>query len=41
MMHYEGRPVGSYYVIAEFSSVHMIFGATVLQGPIIPSFNPG
>ena len=29
MMHYEGVPVSSYYVIAEFASVQIIFGATV------------
>ena len=29
MMHYEGVPVSSYYVIAEFASVRIIFGATV------------
>ena len=28
-MHYEGVPVSSYYVIAEFASVQIIFGATV------------
>ena len=28
-MHYEGVPVSSYYVIAEFASVRIIFGATV------------
>ena len=35
-MHYEGVPVSSYYVIAEFASVKIIFGATVasLQVPI-------
>ena len=32
MMHYEGVPVSSYYVIAEFASVRIIFGAT-LSGP--------
>ena len=31
MMHYEGVPVSSYYVIAEFASVQIIFGATVFQ----------
>ena len=30
MMHYKGVPVGSYYVIAEFASVRIIFGATVI-----------
>ena len=29
MMHYEGLPVSSYYVIAEFANVRIIFGATV------------
>ena len=29
MKHYEGVPVSSYYVIAEFASVQIIFGATV------------
>ena len=29
MMHYEGVQVSSYYVIAEFASVQIIFGATV------------
>ena len=29
MMHYEGCPVSSYYVIAKFASVQIIFGATV------------
>ena len=29
MMHYEGHPVIGYYVIAEFVSVQIIFGATV------------
>ena len=29
MMHYEGVPVSSYYVIPEFASVQIIFGATV------------
>ena len=29
MMHYEGYPVSSYYLIAEFASVQIIFGATV------------
>ena len=29
IMHYEGVPVCSYYVIAEFASVQIIFGATV------------
>ena len=29
MMHYEGVPVSIYYVIAEFTSVQIIFGATV------------
>ena len=33
MMHYEGVPVSSYYVMAEFASVQIIFGATV---PIRP-----
>ena len=28
-MHYEGVPVFSYYVTAEFASVQIIFGATV------------
>ena len=28
-MHYEGVPVSTYYVIAEFASVQIIFGATV------------
>ena len=28
-MHYEGVPLGIYYVIAEFASVQIIFGATV------------
>ena len=28
-MHYEGCPVSSYYVIAKFASVQIIFGATV------------
>ena len=31
MMHFEGVPVSSYYVIAEFASVQLIFGATVLK----------
>ena len=31
MMHYEGVPVSSYYVIAEFASVQIIFGATITQ----------
>ena len=31
MMHYEGVLVSSYYVIAEFASVRIIFGATVSQ----------
>ena len=30
MMHYEGVPVSSYNVIAEFASVQIIFGATVI-----------
>ena len=30
MMHYEGVPVISYYVITEFASVPKIFGAAVL-----------
>ena len=30
-MHYEGVPVSSYYVIAEFASVRIIFGATVYE----------
>ena len=29
MMHYEGVPVSSYHVIAEFVSVRIMFGATV------------
>ena len=29
VMHYKGRPVSSYYVIAEIASVQIIFGATV------------
>ena len=29
MVHHEGVPVSSYYVIAEFASVRIIFGATV------------
>ena len=29
MMQYEGHPVGIFYVIAEFASVQIIFGATV------------
>ena len=28
-MHYEEHPVSSYYVIAEFASVQIMFGATV------------
>ena len=30
-IHQEGHPVSSYYVIAEFASVQIIFGATVAQ----------
>ena len=30
-MHYEGVPVSSYYIIAEFASVQIIFGATVYR----------
>ena len=30
MMHYERLPVSSYYVIAEFASLQIIFGATVI-----------
>ena len=29
MMHYEGVPVSSYYVIAKLASVQIMFGATV------------
>ena len=29
VMHYEGLPVNSYHVTAEFASVQIIFGATV------------
>ena len=29
MMRYKGHPVSDYYVIAEFASVQIIFGATV------------
>ena len=29
-MHYERLPVSSYYVIAEFASLQIIFGATVI-----------
>ena len=28
-MHYEGVPASNYYVIAEFASIQVIFGATV------------
>ena len=30
IMHYEGVPVSIYYIIVEFASVQIIFGATVL-----------
>ena len=30
MMHYEGHPVSSYYVIVEFASIQIFFGATVI-----------
>ena len=33
-MHYEGVPLSSYYVIAEFASVRIIFGATVRIHPL-------
>ena len=33
MVHHEGVPVSSYYVIAAFASVQIIFGATVDNAP--------
>ena len=33
MRHYEGVPVSSYYVIAEFASIQILFGATVSLHP--------